>query len=136
MDQIFDIIQWVATAVVVPAMAWLVHKQVRKAKGKSEIESVYKRMYESVSETLLQLHYENKGLQEKKRQLEISLSRAVMCKYYDDCPVVRELQKREADNQVLGNLAGCANRQRKPGGRADHEGDPDTGIEGDDETVV
>jgi hypothetical protein len=116
MEYAFTIIQWVATVVIIPSVAWVLHKQLSQAKEKSEVESVYKRMYESVNETLLQLHYENKGLQEKNRRLEISLSKAIMCKYYDDCPVVRELQKHEADKPLPGQLPRCANGQREPDG--------------------
>jgi hypothetical protein len=111
-------------------------KTLRALKTTKEIHDTYKTMYEDLDETLIKLQDENKKLQKAVGRLERVISLAYTCRYYGDCPMRDELQRQKADAKPRGRNKSTTNRQREPGGRADHEGDPDPGVEGDDETVV
>lgn len=101
MEHTVNIIQWAVMTLIIPAVAWLVQKQVRRAKTNRDVHNVYKEMYDDIGKTLIELQNENKKLSKAVGRLERAISKALTCRYYNACPVRSELQQQQtcADKQ-------------------------------------
>jgi hypothetical protein len=115
---------------------WLTSRKIRKLRDEKEENDTYKEMHKNDREILIEQQDDIKKLTKSVRQLERAVSRAVTCRYYDTCPIRRELQNQSADTGARCQRKQPTNRQREPGdGKAD-ESDTGTGVAGDADAVI
>lgn len=90
-----EIIQYIIPAGAIGSLlTWLVNRSLFNARSAKEKHDLYKKMYEDSQETNFNLQNDVRNLQIAFINLERAVSKAVLCKYYDDrCPVRNELQK-------------------------------------------
>lgn len=95
MGTIMDIIQYIIPAGAIGSvLTWWLSRSLHNARSAKEIHDLYKVMYDNSQETNLKLHQDVRNLQIAFINLERAVSKAVLCKHYDDrCPVRNELQK-------------------------------------------
>jgi hypothetical protein len=136
MGEIFDIVQWVFTAIIIPTVAWLFQRQLRQLRTKKEVHDTYEQMYEKVSESLLELQDENKKMFDAIQRLERAISRASVCRFYDNCPVVHELRGDKNIDDENGIDKPRKAGQRKRHNRKTDKGDPDPCVAGGTDPVT
>lgn len=92
---LMDILQYLLpSGALVTFFTWLIRRDVHNARSAKEKHDLYKKMYEDSQETNFNLQKDVRNLQIAFINLERAVSKAVLCKYYDDrCPVRNELQK-------------------------------------------
>lgn len=73
-------------------LTWLFNRGLYKARAVRDREGVWKEMYESNNQTLLQQNDEIRQLRTSVSRVEKMLFRISACRYYDVCPVKPELQ--------------------------------------------
>lgn len=73
-------------------LTWLFNRELYRAKSVRDKEGVWKEMYESNNQTLLQQNDEIRQLRDCVSRVERMLFRISACRYYDACPVKPELQ--------------------------------------------
>lgn len=77
-------------------LTWLFNRELYKARAVRDREGVWKEMYESNNQTLLQQNDEIRQLRTSVSRVEKMLFLIGACRYYDTCPVKPELQKYKA----------------------------------------
>lgn len=104
MDLIVQILQWlVPVGSAGTVLGWIFYRDLRKAREAKEKNDIYKKMYDNISGTLIELQNENKRLYKAVRQLNQTIQKATSCPHYADCPMRDELQKSEQfDSDRLG----------------------------------
>lgn len=136
MENIFEVIQWVLVGIITPVAGWLVSGRLRETRTRKEVHDTYEKMYNSVSNSLIKLQNENERLFDAVQNLERAIAKAQVCRLYDNCPVVIELQKHENSHGVQCGRRARANRQCKREGRTPDEGADLTVVESDADAVV
>jgi hypothetical protein len=136
MEHLVEILQWLLPSGIGSVALWLSSKTARKVRTTKEVHDIYKEMYESTSNTLREIRKENERLYEEFRNLKRAVSCAFQCKYFDDCPVNVELQKRTEAGQLSAGRTIRAGGQRDGESRANNEGDTGTGIQGGTHAVI
>lgn len=97
MDWTYLITSVLSSTGVVAFIQWLFNRRLYNAKSKRDEESVWREMYESNSQAILNLNEENRKLRIAFSRLERMAYKALACRYYDHCPIRLELQKFHQD---------------------------------------
>lgn len=92
MDWTYLITSVLSSTGVVALVQWLFNRRLYNAKAKRDEESVWREMYESNSEAILNLNEENRKLRLAFARVERMAYKALACRYYDNCPIRFELQ--------------------------------------------
>ena len=78
---------------------YITSKRKRDAIVNKEVHDTYKKMYEDVHGTLIEIQDENKKLYKAVTRLEKAIARASTCRYYDSCPINAELHEQKGNNK-------------------------------------
>lgn len=78
---------------------WLFNRRLHTAKSKRDEESVWREMYESNNQAILNLNEENRKLREAFARMERMVYKTLACRFYDTCPIRFELQKYHQDTE-------------------------------------
>lgn len=140
MGTIMDIIQWlIPSGAIVTFFTWIVRRDVHNARSAKEKHDLYKKMYEDSQETNFNLQNDVRKLQIAFINLERAVSKAVLCRYYDNhCPVRAELQsakRKYATKPVDGQFVVQKNATNYPRSDTDEQGGDDSDS-GDAATVT
>lgn len=134
MGTIMEVLQWIIpSGAIASVITWLVNRSLHNARSAKEKHDLYKIMYENAQETTLTLQQDVQKLNIAIIQLERAVSKATLCKYYDDrCPVRHELQNSKGKYNTKpirqpGNPKGSTNYPRsgttEPGGDENDSGE-------------
>lgn len=144
-DIILQFLTWaIPSGGVGAAIAWFFNRKAHNAETAKTVHDTYKKMYEDVSQLLIETREKYEETYEKIEELSQEnartrtalnrLSRAVeaiqLCPYRSECPVRGELQK-QGDAQLPADRPGSrgsskdnprpgGRRQRNTGGKASH----------------
>lgn len=94
MGNIMEVLQWlIPTNAITLFGTWLFNRHLHNARSAKEQQEIFKTMYENLYETVLTIQDDNKTLNSNQVRLERIISKAILCKFYDNhCPVRVELQ--------------------------------------------
>ena len=93
---IITILQWLVPSGCLGGIAvWITNKTIRNTRTAKEVHDTYKKMYEDIQDTLINLQDENKALYKAVRALNRTLQKAINCRHYAQCPLRDELSKSE-----------------------------------------
>ena len=97
MDWTYLLTSVLSSTGVVAFIQWLFNRRLYNAKSKRDEESVWREMYESNNEAILNLNEENRKLRTAFARVERMVYKALACRYFDACPIRNELQQHEID---------------------------------------
>ena len=93
---LLQILTWLVPSGTVGVVAgWFASKTLRSARTAKEVHDTYHKLYNDVSETLIQIQNDNKELIKAVRLLNRKMERATRCRHYYQCPLRDELSKSE-----------------------------------------
>ena len=133
-DIILQFLTWaIPSGGIGAAIVWFLNRKAHKAEIAKTVHDTYKKMYEDVSQLLIETREKYEETYEKIEELSQEnartrtalnrLSRAVeaiqLCPYRSECPVRGELQK-QGDSQLpteRPGSRGSSNANSRPGGR-------------------
>ena len=133
-DIILQFLTWaIPSGGIGAAIVWFVNRKAHKAEIAKTVHDTYKKMYEDVSQLLIETREKYEETYEKIEELSQEnartrtalnrLSRAVeaiqLCPYRSECPVRGELQKQGDSQQSTERPSsrGSSNANSRPGGR-------------------
>lgn len=97
MDWTYLITSILSSTGVLAFIQWLFNRRLYNAKSKRDEEGVWREMYESNNQAILDLNEENRKLRLAFARVERMAYKALACRYYDHCPIRSELQKYHDD---------------------------------------
>lgn len=95
MDWTYLLTSVLSSTGIVAFIQYLFNRRLYNAKSKRDEESVWREMYESNNQAILNLNEENRKLRTAFSRVERMVYKALACRYYDTCPIRSELQKHE-----------------------------------------
>lgn len=107
---------------------WLINRSLYNARSVKEKQDIYKTLYENLHQTVLNIQNDNKKLNISLIQLERAVSKAVLCRYYDNhCPVRTELQgaKGKHTTKPIGQSGNQKTATNYPRSGTDEQGSDD-----------
>lgn len=98
MDWTYLLTSVLSSTAVVTFVQYLFNRRLYNAKSKRDEEGVWREMYESNNQAILELNEENRKLRLAFARVERMAYKALSCRFYDDhCPIRAELQKYHSD---------------------------------------
>lgn len=88
-DVLLQIVSWLLPAGGFGgAFLWLTSRTLRHARRDKEVHEVYRKMYEDLSKTVIELQHDNSDLHNAIGRFEALFRRAQSCRYYGNvCPL-------------------------------------------------
>lgn len=122
-ETLTNILQWLIPSGSLGAVVvWLTNKTLRNLRTAKEVHDTYKKMYEDLRITLVEIQTENKKLYRILSRFERAFSKACTCRYYPNCPVSAELLQHDETSKPKGQYR---QRAAKIGDAGEGEGAPD-----------
>lgn len=101
MDVLMDILMYALPAgFLVQLVNWIVNRRLYNARIQKEIHDTYKKMYEDDQPLILEFRNEAKKLHQKVSRFECAFAKALVCRYWDRCPVRFELQRQKKSDKL------------------------------------
>lgn len=90
---LMELLTWAVPSGCLASLAtWLVNRGLYNVRSLREKEEIYKELYEDVGASLLTLQNDYGKLFKEFSAVKRAVMRSASCRYYDTCPVRRELQ--------------------------------------------
>jgi hypothetical protein len=127
METLTNILQWlIPSGSLATVVVWLTSKTLRNLKKTEAVHDTYKKLYEDLKGTLIDLQDEINRLYKETNRLRQAVTKASTCIHYRDCPIKYELlREQEGDTKPKSRKRQHSNQ----GGQANGiRADPD--IEG------
>ncbi|GHT64552.1 hypothetical protein FACS189451_12200 [Bacteroidia bacterium] len=122
METFRSILEWlIPSGSLATVVVWLTSKTIRNLKKTEAVHDTYKKLYDDLKGTLIELQDEINRLYKETNRLRQAVTKASTCIHYRDCPIKYELlREQEGDTKPKGRKRQRSNQGGQANGiRAD-----------------